>query len=330
MIFLAAVMFYAASGFMYFELENRPELQWIDALWWSIVTMSTVGFGDYFPISTGGRLLVGVPTMMVGVGAFGYAFSQAAVFFVRAEAFNRKGFNVQKISDALLICNFPSRPRFLRVMAEIRGQPELANLPIIVIDETLESLDVDLAKENVHFVRGHPGREHTLRKAAVHLAARAVVLARDPTDAASDNYTLAVCLTLKQLRPELRLVAECVDPENEEILHRAGCESIVCVMNLGPSILAHELYDPGVVEVLHELTIWNERQNNIFIVPLEVPQGTHKTVFDLRAWGTEHEMTILGLRRAEHTTLNPGATLALLPGDNAVVMGHKRPTGILL
>jgi voltage-gated potassium channel len=247
LLLLSAVIYYTAAGFMYFEMPARPELRWSDALWWTIVTMSTVGFGDYFPISVGGRLFVGVPAMMVGVSVFGYAFSQAAVFLMRAESFSRRGFRVQKLPDSILVCNYPSRPRFLRVLAEIRGQPELEDLPVVLIDEALDTLDADLAHDNVHFVRGHPGRENTLRKAAVDTASRAVVLARDPTRAESDNFTLAICLTIKQLRPSLRLVAECVDPENEEILRRAGCESIVCVMNLGPSILAHELYDPGVI-----------------------------------------------------------------------------------
>ena len=327
-VLLAAVLYYTTAGFMFFELEGRPELNWVDALWWSVVTMSTVGFGDFFPITTGGRLLVGVPAMMVGVAVFSYAFSQAAVFFMRAESFNRRGFTMQKIPEAILVCNFPSRPRFQRVLAEIRAQPDLTNLAVVVVDEALESLDADLAEENVHFVRGHPGREQTLRQANVTGASRAVVLARDPARADSDNFTLAICLSIRHLCPTLRLVAECVDPENEEILRRAGCESIVCVMNLAPSILAHELFDPGVVDVLHELTIWNERQNNIFIVPLHLPSTA--AVGDLRRWSAERGMTLLGIRRTGQVTLNPEGQLALQAGDQAVMMGAKRPAQIVL
>ena len=59
-ILVAAIIAYGTSGFMYFEIDDRPELQWADALWWSVVTMTTVGFGDWFPLTLPGKMLVGL------------------------------------------------------------------------------------------------------------------------------------------------------------------------------------------------------------------------------------------------------------------------------
>jgi K+/H+ antiporter YhaU regulatory subunit KhtT len=77
--------------------------------------------------------------------------------------------------------------------------------------------------------------------------------------------------------------------------------------------------------VLHELTIWNERQNNIFIVPLKSGSAHVLRVGELRAWGVHHNVTVLGIRRNGHVTLNPKAEMSLQQGDEAVVMGSKRP-----
>ena len=76
-LFLALVL-YSATGYLYFELSGNPELTWGDAFWWSVVTMTTVGYGDFFPSTTLGRMLVGVPTMLMGIGILGYILSVTA------------------------------------------------------------------------------------------------------------------------------------------------------------------------------------------------------------------------------------------------------------
>ena len=65
-LLLAAVLLYGTTGFLYFELPGNPDLSWTDALWYCLVTLTTVGYGDYFPKTAGGRYLVGVPLLVLG------------------------------------------------------------------------------------------------------------------------------------------------------------------------------------------------------------------------------------------------------------------------
>lgn len=63
LVLMLAVLLYGTTGFLYFELPANPDLSWADGLWYTIVTIATVGYGDFFPKSFGGRFLVGWPIM---------------------------------------------------------------------------------------------------------------------------------------------------------------------------------------------------------------------------------------------------------------------------
>ena len=91
LVFFASVLCYASTGFMYFELEERPDLEWHNAIWWSFVTMTTVGYGDWAPITPLGQFLVGLPVMLVGVSVLGYILSLLASIILENKIKEIKG-----------------------------------------------------------------------------------------------------------------------------------------------------------------------------------------------------------------------------------------------
>jgi len=330
-IFVAALLVYSTAAFLFFEKPAKPDLDWIDAFWWTLVTICTVGYGDYFPASTGGRLFVGIPTMLTGVGVLSYSLSQVAALLVRSETLRRKGLAMHKVSGHLLVCNYPSAERFAHLLEELRGRYLDAPLHVVLIDETLERVPEEFERQGVLFVRGHPAREAVLLQAALPEAARAVVLARDPRDPDADTLNVATCLTLHALRPDLHIVAECVEPNNLELFRRAGCLSIVCVMDLAPGILAHELHDPGVVGLLEELTLADSaHENNVYVVPIEPTRGGPPTVAALHRWSLAHGATLLGLRAGTALAINPPPSRVVVEGEAALVVSRKRPLRIVL
>ena len=105
LLFLCLV-WYATSGYLYFELPAKPDLHWSDALWWTLVTMTTVGYGDYFPESTAGRYLVGLPTMIFGIGFLGFIISELAAKFIESRSRRLQGMENTKAKDHIIIVNF--------------------------------------------------------------------------------------------------------------------------------------------------------------------------------------------------------------------------------
>jgi voltage-gated potassium channel len=325
-ILVVAALFYGASGYIYFEQPLKPELSWQDGMWWSLVTMATVGYGDYFPVSAGGRYLVAAPIILLGLSFLALAMSNFASFFIRADALNRKGLSMFRLQKHVIVINHPSTDVVARVAHELRAQLS-PRPPIVLIDESLPELPPALADDDIHFVRGSVIQASTYERACLAAATRVIVLAQDPQQRSSDAATTAACLTVKSLRRDVHLVAECVDGASEEVLARTGCDSVVCVASLAPGILAHETTDPGVAAVLHELTAWSERVNSIYVVPLAL-RSTAATVADLRRWGESRSATLLGVRRGERVDLNPAGDRPLVSGDAAVVLCRSRPEAI--
>lgn len=320
-----AIVWYSASGYLYFEIEAKPDLTWGDALWWSLVTMTTVGYGDHFPQTLPGRYLVGVPTMVFGISTLGYLLSSVATYLIESKSKELKGMKQLKLEDHVLLVHFSDTHRVLQMVTELQSDHATRGKPIVLIDNDLEELPAELAARDIKFVRGNPARESTLERANYAKASYAIILARDPKDVRSDDLNLAVTITIERLNAKIRTVVECVDPESIEILRRTGCDSIVCASKLCSSLLVQELLDPGVQAVFDELSRIQLGQQ-IFVSEIGAMQDW--TYTELCGWGAKCGMLVLGIKRGNDIHLNPDRELALKRGDQAILIGAHRPAVI--
>ena len=145
-LLLTCVLLYGTSGFLYFELPGNPDLVWSDALWYSLVTLTTVGYGDFFPKSAGGRFLVGVPLMLIGIGLLGYILSTIAMALITAKNKELKGMSRFAFSRHIVIIHYPGPTKLLRLLDEISGDPAIERgTEVVLIDPRLEELPEELA-----------------------------------------------------------------------------------------------------------------------------------------------------------------------------------------
>ena len=320
-----AVLSFAASGFMYFEVADKPDLQWADAVWWAIVTMTTVGYGDYYPATFGGRYLIGIPTMVLGVSLLGYVLSKVAVVVVELRSKELKGMADLDVTGHTLIVHYPSRDRVSQLVDELRSDVRTAKSPIVLIDPELEELPAALVGKRVKFVRGNPVRRDVLERACHAEAERAIVLARDSSDPGSDNHSLAAVLTLERLKPDLQTAVECLDPDQIDVLRRSGCDSVVSTHELGMNLLVQEVLDPGVQEVVREL-VANTVGQQLYMVDIDdLPRRTWGEVLrSLEGTGT----LAVGLGNAAEVRLNPAPDAAVGDEDKLVCIASERPEPI--
>lgn len=320
--FLFAMLCYSSSGYMFFELEQKPDLEWADAIWWAVVTMTTVGYGDYFPETVGGRLWVGVPTMIVGVSLLGYILSMFASTLMEMRLKEVRGMGNVDLNDHIIVCRYHGLGSALKLVEEIRSDPSTKNMAIVLVDPDLEELPHELKTRNVHYVKGDPARAAVLERANLGQAHSIIILRDANHPGYSDHINLAVALTVERTHPDVLSVVHCVDPENRVHFQRANCDSIVCLGALSSQMLVQELQDPGVHSVFSELTT-NLHGKQCYIV--EVQQGV-RTFDELRTHCSQAESIVMGIRRGDENMLAPAADLALESGDRAIVIAAHRPS----
>jgi len=196
-----------------------------DAVYFALVTSSTVGYGDVTP-QTGEARLFGLSALLVGTASFAVALGVLLTPAIEARLTKALGrmttSDLELLDDHVLVLGYGELTEPL--LSELGDQRYL-----VVTDDGDRARD--LSARDVEVYTGDPSDEGTLAK--VHLEeARAVIVATN--DDADDALTI---LTVRHLRPDVRIVAAATNRENETKLERAGADAVVSPASIGGRLL---------------------------------------------------------------------------------------------
>lgn len=329
-VFGTIVIIGGVSIFLVERGENPGLTTLADGIWWAIVTITTVGFGDITPVTgvgrvVGGTLMVsGMFTLALFAGIVGQSLV-SSVLSIREEQF-RMSHHI----DHIVICGYDAGARMLldRLVAEID------------LDETTVVLFApgerppDLPSE-FQWISGDPTKESELDKVRMDVARCAILVGgRSGLPQHADATTILTAFTIRRylmrrklenarLRP-VYIVAEILDEENVEHARAAGVDEVIETTRIGFSLVAHAVTVPGTASVLGELA--DPRFHSLFVgaVPSDIPLPLPFCEV-LRLVRERHRVLVLGMRESATglNELDPPDDRPVAPGDRLIYVAQK-------
>jgi len=222
-ILLVLVIIIGIAGYM--SIENYS---FMESFYMSIITITTVGFGEVKPLSPAGR---GFTTFLILIGFVSLAFMGRAVvelFFERIWNISFKLKNmrskISKLKEHYIVCGFG------RVGKGAVEYLSNADVDFVIIEHSHEQC-LELQKENCLFIEGDASRENILIDAKIKNAKGLLALLNNDPD------NLFLVLTARELNPTLNIISRAEDPMSEKKIIRAGADKVITpYINTGKQI----------------------------------------------------------------------------------------------
>ena len=240
-----------SGGLIFFEGYSLG-----DALWMGMTTITTVGYGDISPVTTGGRLITVVTLYIFGIGILTYIVSEFIEFRLWRNGEKRYGRWRWNMKDHILVINTPnidSAGYLKQLVRQFRAAPELAEYPVqILTDRFKDGLPREIVELGVVHFAGTAENSDNLVAVNVSDASYIIVVARDHAHHHSDSLTFDVLDRIQEMGTKAVILAEATEDTNRKRLQRAGANIVIRPIRAYPEFLVRSLVAPGTEEVLED------------------------------------------------------------------------------
>jgi len=282
LIVLLLVSFSITGAFSFYFFEPSHSLG--EAFYWSVVTMTTVGYGDVTPKTQEGRI-VAVVLMFAGVSVLALISASIASFLVQRRLQEGKGLSQVNSKDHLVVAGWASQGEVVLHNLDVAAPAQLREVVLIneLGEQEIDTLAAKYKNVKIRYVHGDPTHDFVLKRANVDAAAVAIVLAghfgTDTTEDAVDSRTIKVVMGLRSFSTELRIFAEVRSVQNEAHLLRAGADEIISPAEMGANVLANVPLSPGLPILLKELLAFHGNGFQTVDIPHRFVDGPVKKLF---------------------------------------------------
>jgi len=232
---LLGVLIIGSIAFYYFE-RGGEEVEGIwDAVYWVIVTITTVGYGDFTPKTMGGRITF-VLVALGGIGTIAYVLEQLVSFSTKNQIKKLFGSGAVKMKRHTIIVGWNAKAE--EAIKELRNEDEA----FLVVGSELDH--AELNAEEIPRISGDPTKSETLNRCNIKEAKTLMISLED------DSETIMVALAVRKQNPNINIIATCEAQEHVEMMRGAGINHIISYAEISGRLLAHAVTEPVVVNFI--------------------------------------------------------------------------------
>lgn len=303
---LVGAIAYGVAGYVLVERWSVT-----DALYMTLLVLSTVGFREVHPLDAGGRaftatlIIAGVALVLVLVTVVATWVTEEQMWASRRRKRMQK--RLDAMNDHFIICAYG------RVGRAVARDFEAEGVPFVVIDPK-EELEERMQEDGVAYLMEDPSLEHVLERAGISRA-RGLVCAVD-----SDATNVYITLMARSMNPDVLIVARASEPGSDTRLQKAGADRVVSPFVSSGRHMAMMSLRPEIVDAV-EFTS-RARNRPMRVEELLIEEGSElsgKNVGEARG-----RAAALALRNSEGAvTTSPEDGLVLKPGDLLLTLGEE-------
>jgi len=309
-LLLGLIMLVGVIGF-----KVVSNYSWVNAFYMTVITITTVGFGEVQPLDDASKLFT-IVLILSSIVVVGYALKVITEYLLSKngiEELNQKKMQkkIDNMSNHIIICGYGRNGKQAAKKLLAHKQP-------FVIIEKNKALIDKFQNELIPFVYGNANEDETLIQAGIQKAS--TLISALPNDA--DN--LFVVLSARQINSEMRIISRASQETSYQKLKFAGANNVILPDRIGGDHMASLVVVPDLIEFIDNLAIVGDSNINIEEINVDKLYNTAniRTIKDL---DLRHKTgcTVIGFKGNDgEYIVNPEAELKLVPNSKVIVLGR--------
>ncbi len=305
---LALIILVGTFGYMMLERWG-----FLDSLYMTIITITTTGYGEVYPLSPIGRIFT-IALIIGGVGTIAYAGGRGAQLIIENQLLRKRRMSkrVEKLKDHFIVCGFG------RMGKQVCEELLEARAPFVVIDKDPDRIE-EATELGYTFVAGDATQDEILERAGVHRARGLVATL------SSEAENVFTTLSARELNPDIFIVARAVEEGTEAKLYRAGANRVVKPYEIGGARIAQVLLRPGVVDFID--LVARQRGIDLKLEEIQVHPGAPIIGKTLAQSPIRKDLNIIivAIFRSDGTFIyNPFSNTEIREGDRLIAIGSQK------
>jgi voltage-gated potassium channel len=282
----------------------------LDSLYMTVITLSTTGYKEIYPLSTPGRVLTMV-LIIFGISIFLYALREFNLLLFEGKFFQERKMQkkINQLENHYIICGFG------RMGKKIAQELYKRKTPFVILEKEFENPEL---LENYQYISGDATEDENLISAGIKKAKGLVSVL------SSDIANTFTTLSARGLNSSIKIIARAEEERSKEKLIRAGADRVVLPYEIGGYRITQVLLRPTVVDFIDEVSL--RSQLGLEIEEVKVFEGSKlisKSIAESEI-RSEFNTIIVGIYRASGKLIyNPRSDTMIEPGDNLIVIGER-------